>query len=106
MKYLSQTAILYYRWQNTWLTFRSIMTNLAMQDDLTSLIGWAGKKQLKKVQQAYIRKRHCLEERLWTYQVRNRGLVTFCEFLLTAYKQIKPVPKYYKRDCAAQYRLT
>ena len=81
------------------------MTNLAIQDNLTSLIQWAGKKRLKKVQQAYIRKRGRLEERLYIYQVRNRGLVTFCGFLLTAYKQIKPVPKYYKSGSAAQYRL-
>lgn len=105
MKYLSRTAILYYRWQNTWLSFRSIMTNLIRQDELASLIRWASKKRLRKVEQGYIWQFHQLEERLWFYRVRNQGLVTFCEFLLTAYKQVKPIPKYYKRGNAAHYRF-
>lgn len=105
MKYLSQTAILYYRWQNAWLSLRSIMTNLTMQDELTSLTRWASKKRLRKVAQGYVWQLQHLEERLWLYRVRHRGLVTLCEFLLTAYKQIKPVPKYYKSGSAVQYRL-
>lgn len=105
MKYLSKPAILYYRWQNTWLSLRSIMANLAMQDELVSLIRWAGKKRLLKVKQGYIQRLQHLEERLLLYRMRHRGLVTFCEFLLAVYKQLKPVPKYYKKGYAAQYRL-
>ena len=106
MKYLSRTAILYYRWQNAWLSVQSILTNLVMQDDLTSLIRWASKKRLRKVEQGYVWQLQQIEERLWLYRVRNRALVTFCEFLLTAYKQVIPTPKYYKRGSAAQFRLS
>jgi hypothetical protein len=106
MKYLSHTAILYYRWQNARLSVQSIMATLLMQDDLTSLIRWASKKRLRKVEQGYIWQHQQLEERLWLYRVRNRALFTFCEFLLTAYKQLMPTPKYYKRGSAAQYRLS
>lgn len=106
MNYLSQPAIIYYHWQNTWLSLRSIMANLAMQDELVSLIQWAGKKRLRKVEQGYIWQLQQFEERLWLYRMRHRGLVTFCEFLLAVNKQLKPVPKYYKRGSAVQYRLT
>lgn len=105
MNYLSQSAILYYRWQNTWLSLRTIMANLALQDELVSLIRWADKKRLQKIKQGYIQRLQHLEERLLLYRMRHRGLVTLCEFLLTAYKQLKPVPKYYKSGSAAQYRL-
>ena len=105
MKYLSQTSILYYRWQNTWLTLQSIMANLARQDDLTSLIQWTVKKKLKKVQRAYQWKFQETEARLGWYRMRNRSLVTLCEFLFCAYKQLISSPGYYKRGSAAQYRL-
>ena len=106
MKYLSQSAVIYYHWQNTWLSLRSIMANLARQDELVSLIRWAGKKRLLEVKQGYTQRLQHLEERLLLYRMRHRGLVTFCEFLLAAYKQLKPVPNYYKSGSAAQYRLS
>jgi hypothetical protein len=94
-----------YHWRNTWLSLRSILANLAMQDELTSLSQWAGKKRLRKVQQAYLQQLNLLQERLWIYQVRNRGLVLLCEFLITAYKQIRSNKKYYRRRSGAQYRV-
>ena len=98
------TTFTLYRWRNTWLSLGSILTNLAMQDDLGSLISWASKKRLRKVQQAYTRKLNLLEERLWIYRVRNRGLVTLCEFFLTAYKQIVPAKQHYKKGSGVKYR--
>jgi hypothetical protein len=76
-----------------------------MQEDLSSLILWAHKKQLQKVKLAYTWRLHHLEEQLWPYRMRNRSLVMLCEFLLTAYKQLMLAPKFYKKGSGAKYRV-
>jgi hypothetical protein len=102
---LSQISLFYYNFQNTKLRVRSIWIALKKQDDLYALVQWATRKRLTKVRRVYLAQLHQVEDRLWHHQVRWPGLVTFCEFVFAAYKQIIPSPKY-KRGSAAEYRLS
>jgi len=75
-----------------WL-FGWIMEVLTEKNELASLAKWAKRKRLNKCQRAYeLRLKH-LDDWLTSVRVHNQGQVILCEFLCTAYQQIKPAHK-------------
>ena len=85
-----------------WL-FCWIMKVLIEQNELASLAMWAKRKRLHKLKRAYELRLNQLDGWLASVRVHNRSQVILCEFLCTAYQQLKPTPKYYKRGSAAGY---
>lgn len=80
----------YWRYLNDWLRFRRILYLLEYSDLMEHMHIWAGRKHLDGAARYYQRELQQTEIEMVYCRVRNRGLVILCEFLLSAWRQIRP----------------
>lgn len=98
----------YWHYCHYWMRFRRILYLLEYSDLMAHMQVWARRKHLSGAAHYYQRQQQQTEIDMMHCRFRNRGLVILCEFLHTAWGQIRPSswdrPAYVRRDARPRRR--